>query len=440
VKVTNEKTENRQAFLTVELEPAEVEEFLGKAYKRMVNRVNVPGFRKGKAPRDIFERFVGREGLLDEAARDMVPDAYEKALKSEGLEAVARPQIEVATTEPFVFKAVVPLPPVVKLGDYHQIRVAEEPVSLSEDQVNNMLESLRHQHALWEPVERAADFNDQVIFNIKSDIDGMPFINRLGMQYQLLNEQTFPVPGFAAQVVGMKVGDTRQFKLSLPQDYGNPELAGKEVSFEITVNEVKQEKLPELNDEFAAQVDKEFKTMANLRDKAREELKKQLEEKAKREYEQKVVDELVRISEVEYPPAMLESEIDRMVSEHLRRFQLTDDRLADYLKAVNKTAEQLRQELTPAATKNLLEAVLVGEVAKIEKVDFSDAEVDAEVTGMAGAMSEENREKMRQFFNEPDSRQSIRRLNIGRKTVDKLVEIARGPAAVAGQTGKEEQK
>jgi len=438
VKVTNEKTEQRQVFLTIELDPAEVEESLGKSYQRMVKKVNVPGFRKGKAPRDILERFVGREGLLDDAVHDMVPDAYEKALQTEGLEPVARPQFEVTSMEPFVFKAVVPLQPMVKTGDYHQIRVAEEPVTLSEDQVNSMLEIIRHQHALWEPAERASDFNDQVIFNIKSDIDGTPFINRLGVQYQLIREQTFPVPGFAEQVVGMKVGDTRQFKLSLPKDYVNSELAGKEVSFEITVNEVKQEKLPELNDEFATQVDKEYKTLDALRDNVREVLKKELEEKAKREYEQKVIDELVKMAEVEYPPAMLVLEIDRLVREQLRRFQMPDDRLEEYLKAVKKTSEQLRQELTPAATKNLLEAIVLGEVAKAEKVDFSDAEVDAEVAKMVAAMSAENRDKMQQFFNSPESRRSVRSLNIGRRTVDKLVEIARGPVTGTGQTGKEE--
>jgi trigger factor len=171
-----------------------------------------------------------------------------------------------------------------------------------------------------------------------------------------------------------------------------------------------------------------------------------MDEKAKREHEQKVLDELVKISTVEYPPALLEAEIDRLIREELRRYQLPDDKLGDYLRAMNKTLDKLREELKPLAQKYLAESILMGEAAKAEKVEFSEAEIDAEVEKMVGAVSEENKENMRNFFNSPGSRDSIRRMYMGRRTVDKLTQIAGSPPEETGQAEgqtegtKEEQK
>ena len=154
MKVTNEKTENSQVFLTIEMEPSEVEESTEKAYKKLVKRVNIPGFRKGKAPRAVLERHVGKETLFNDMLEELVPQAYEKALEEQAIEAIAQPQIEVVQKEPVIFKAVVPLRPVVKLGDYHQIRLEPEPVEVTEEMVDAVMEQLRHQHGTWEPVER----------------------------------------------------------------------------------------------------------------------------------------------------------------------------------------------------------------------------------------------------------------------------------------------
>ncbi len=255
MKITNEKIENSQAFLTIEMEPAEVEESLEMSYHRLVKKANIPGFRKGKAPRAILERYIGRESLFEDALNDLLYQAYEKAIKEQAIEAIAQPQIEIAQTDPVVFKAIVPLKPKVKLGDYQHIQVTPQPVEVTENDVNDVIEQLRHQHATWEPVERPVDFGDMVVFNIWSSVEDKPFINQKGVQYQPLHDSSFPLPGFAEQLIGMKRDEEKEFKLQIPADYSRSELAGKEPSFRVRVTEIKQEILPELKDEFAGEID-----------------------------------------------------------------------------------------------------------------------------------------------------------------------------------------
>jgi len=166
VKVTREKTENSQAFLTIEMEPAEVEESLEKSYYRLVKKANIPGFRKGKAPRAVLERHIGKENLFEDALNSLLPQAYEKAISEQEIEAVAQPHIEITQTDPLIFKAVVPLPPTIKLGDYHSVKLTPEPVELSKKDIDSAMQQLRHQRATWEPVERAVEPGDLVTLDV----------------------------------------------------------------------------------------------------------------------------------------------------------------------------------------------------------------------------------------------------------------------------------
>jgi len=264
VKVTNEKTENSQAFLTIEIEPSEVDESLDASYHRLVKKTRIPGFRKGKAPRDILERYIGKDSLLEDALNNLFPKAYENAIKEQDIKAIAQPSVEEVKTDPVVFKVVVPLAPTVELGDYRHIKVKPEPVKLTEDEVNDTIEQLRHQQATWEPVDRPVNFSDLITLDVESNIDEKPFINQKGVQYQVLRGLPMPAPGFAEQLSGLKKGEEKEFKLKLPDDYTKGELAGKEPLFKVKVAEIKQERLPELNDEFASGVSPEFKTLDSL--------------------------------------------------------------------------------------------------------------------------------------------------------------------------------
>lgn len=425
MKVTREKEENSQVFLTIEMEPAEVEESLEMSYSRLVKRANIPGFRKGKAPRSILERYMGKESLLDDALNYLLPQAYEKAIKEQEIEAIARPYVEIAQTDPVVFKATVPVKPTIELGDYHHIQVTPEPVELTKDDVNAAIEQLRHQHATWEPVERPVDFGDLVVFDIESSIEDEPFINQQGAQYQVVRDLPFPAPGFAEQLSGMKRDEEKEFKLQFPSDYPKSDLAGKEASFKVKVAEIKQEILPELNAKFAKQVNPDFKTLNSLRKQVSTSLKARAEERAKIDFEERVIEAAVDLSQIEFPTILVEMEIDHLLEEQSRRWQGSKG-LDEYLSSINKTEKELRDELHPLATKRVTRSLILGKVAEEEKIEVSDSEINAEIETMTKNAAD-NKDELQKFLNTPQAHESIKQFLITRKTIQRLVDVAKSP-------------
>ena len=432
MKVTREKTENSQAFLRIEMEPAEVEESLEESYHRLARKANIPGFRKGKAPRAVLERYIGRDSLLEDALNTLLPQAYEKAVREQEIDAIASPSIEIAQTDPVVFKATVPLRPTIELGDYHQIQLTPEPVELTGDDVNTVIEQLRRQHSTWEPVERPASFDDLVTIDIESHIEGKPFINQQGVQYQVLHDHPLPVVGFAEQLPGMKGGEEKEFKLQLPKDYPRGELAGKEAWFKVRVTEIKQQRLPKLNNEFARLVNPEFKTLASLRKQVSTNLRLRAEQKAREEFEERIIDAVVDISQVEFPPVLVEMEIDRLLDQQARWLQASGRGLEEYLGRINKTEEELREELRPLATKRVTRSLMLGKIADEEKIEVSDSEISAELENMAQSATQ-NKDEVQKLLDSPQARSSIEQLLTTRKTIQRLVEIAGGSTDAQGK-------
>ena len=418
MKVSKEKEENRQVSLRVEMEPAEVEKYLEESYQYLVKKARIPGFRKGKASREVLERHIGRDGLLEEALNRLLPQAYEQAIKEQGIEAAATPSIEIEQTDPVVFKATVPLRPAVKLGDYHQLRLTPEAVEVSEDNVNAVIEQLRRQHGTWEPVEREVGFDDLVALDIESHIEGKPFINQPGVQYEVLRDQPLPVPGFAEQLVGMKGGGEKEFQLKLPADYPRAELGGKEAHFKVKVSEVKQLRLPPLGDEFAALVNPELKTLGLLREKISSSLRLRAEEKAKEEFEERVIDGVVSESQVEFPPLLVDMEIAHLLDQQARWLQASGRRL-------NKSGEELREELRPLATKRVTRSLVLEKVAEEEKIEVSDGEIKAELENIARSVRG-GKGEVQEWLNSPQAHSSVEQSLTRRKTVQRLVEIAGG--------------
>ncbi len=438
MKVTNEKTENNQTYLTIEMDQTEVEESTEKAFRKLVQRVNVPGFRKGKAPRDVLERHVGRETLVNDMLEELVPKAYEKALEEQAIEAIARPQIEVVQTDPVIFKAVVPLKPVVKLGDYHGIRLEPEPVEVTVEMVDAVIEQLRHQHSTWEPVERDLAMGDLATLNVESTVEGEPFINQEGAQYQLIGESVTPAPGFAEQLVGMSKDETKEFEIQMPDDYARENVAGKAVSFKVTVTEIKEENLPEVTDEFAAQVESETKTVDVLRERIETDLTTRSEERSKQDFEERVIQAVTDISEVEYPPIMVEAEIEESLNEQAQRLQMQGLTMEQYLKAMNKTAEEVYEEVRPIAEKRVARGLILGKVAEEEKIEVTDSDIDAEIAGMVENAAEDRKQEAERILNAPQTRDSFRRPLLSRKTVQRIVDIAKGSLEVDTALKEEE--
>ena len=437
MKVTSEKVENRQAFLSIEMEPSEVEQSLEECYRQLVKKTNIPGFRKGKAPRMVLERYLSKERLMEEALGDLIPEACEKAIKEQKLEAIAQPHIKIAQTDPVVFKAVVPLRPIVKLGNYHGIQVAPQPAEASEDDADAVIERLRHQRAIWEPVERPADFNDMVVLDIESSIEDKPFINQKGAQYLVAQNSPFPISGFAEQLAGMKRDEEKEFQLQFPPDYPKSELVGKEASFKVRVTEIKQERLPELDDEFAKGIAPDFKTLNSLRKRISADLKLRVEDKARMDLEERVMEAAADTAQVEFPPVLAEMEIDRLLSQRIRRWQGGGDGLEEYLKSINKTEEEIREELRPLATKQTTWSLVLGEIAEKEKIKVNKPEIDTEIKETIKGVAEDKKGELNKLLNTPGSRRSIEQTLLTRKTIQRLMEIAKG-SDMSNETSKKE--
>ena len=439
MKVTKEKIENSQAFLTVEMEPAEMEEPLEAAYRRLVQKARIPGFRKGKAPRPILERHLGRESLLEEAIKHLVPQAYEEALKEQAIVPFAQPDIEVTQPSPLIFKAIVPLQPAAELGDYHSIRMAPDPVEITEDNINAVIEELRHQHATWEPVARPSDYHDLVTVDISSEVGEKPLIKKLGAPYQLLRDSVAPAPGFAAQLAGMKKGEEKEFKLNLPENYVQSEFAGKEAFFKIKMQEIKEEKLPELNDELAKQISPEFPTVSALREEVARSLRQSAEGRGRIDFEERVIKAVVEQSKIDYPPVLVEMEINRLLNDSNRQFQMSGRSLEAYLHSVNKTPEQLREEFRPVAVKNVASSLVLGKITEVEKIEVGDPEIDAELDSMTSRADAAKKDELRKMLDNPKTRESIKRSLVMRKTIERLMEIAKSPETT-GEEVKEAKK
>jgi trigger factor len=426
VKVTNEKTENRQAYLKIEVEPAEIETATEATYRKLVKKVNVPGFRRGKAPRSVFERHFGKHELFHEMLDELVPHIYEKAIEEQKLEPVSQPELEVIEEEPLVLSAVIPLKPVITLGDYHSIDLQPEKLEVTEEMINQVIERLQHQNATWEPVDREVTFNDLTTMDIKSLLNGEPFINREGINFPVLKDSKTPAPGFSEQLIGMSKGGEKSFTLQIPADANDKETAGKEATFHIKITEIKEEKMTEVTDAFATEVNPECKTVAELREKIKEDLKKRAEEQVKEDFEAKVVEAATALSKVEYPPVLVESEIDRLLEREFRFLEQTGQNAEQYLKSVNRTIEQEREELRPAAAIRVAQFLVLGSISEAEKLEASPAEIDAEVEVMLNNAGQD-KEIMSKVLAMPRGRESVADTLITRKVIQHLSDIAQKP-------------
>jgi len=423
LKVTNDKTENRQAYLTIEVEPAEVETATEKAYHRLVKRVNIPGFRRGNAPRAVFERHFGKHELFHEMLDDLVPDVYKKAVKEQNLEPVAEPQLDLESEEPVVLKAIIPLKPVVNVGDYKTIDLKPNPVEVTDDMINAVIDQLRHQHATWEPADRPVELNDLVTIDVESTMKGEPFVNQKGVQYQVTAGNLSPAPGFAEQLVGIKKDEEKEFNLQYPADYPQKEVQGNDVTFKVKVIEIKLEKLPEVTDEFAKQLGSEITDVEVMRRKIAEDLKKRVEDRCKKDFEDRVIEAATTMSQVEYPPILVEVEVQRSLERNLRFLQSTGQNIETYLKSINKTIDQMREELKPNAVKRVAESLVLGKIAEQEKIAVDHEEIHTEIEEMVNN-SNGDKEELRKALESQRNHESIEDTLIARKTIQRLTEIA----------------
>lgn len=424
MKVSAENVGNCQTVLNIEAEAGELDKSLDEAYHHLVNEVSIPGFRKGKAPRAILVQHIGKKNLLEEALEHLVPQLYKQAVESQKLEPIAGPQIEITQTEPVVFKAIVSLKPEVKLGDYHSIKLEPGPIiKIAKKEVTAAMEGFRERQGAWVPAARPAELGDLVTMNIQADVDGKPWLNHKDILYEMDKDSRSPVPGFASQLQGAEKNKESTFSLTIPDDYPLKEMRGKEGTFKVTVTEIKEKQLPELNDGLAQSTG--YDNLEDMRRKVADDLRTKAEARNRLELRQKALDALVEISEVNYPPILEDEEITELLRNEAQRLGFRE--ITDYLKKANKTAEEIKQELRPIAKKRLIQSLVLGKLAEEEKIEISSSEVDNKVDEIAN--DAEDKENAKQFFSLPQVRQSIEQSLRTQKTLDQLLQIAIGNIA-----------
>ena len=424
MKITQDEIVESQTVLHIELEDEDLDPYLDRAYRRVVQRTVIPGFRKGKAPRLIVERYVGRESLLNEVADDMLPEVTARAISEQELEAASLPRIELQELEPFTLKATVPLVSEVDPGPFRDIRIARDPVRLTKKDIELRLDQIRHNMASWEPVDRPVKMSDMVTIEAVGRVDGRSILDEKDAVFFLDEDGTRPLPGFSQHLVGLLKDKPQQFTLEIPQDYSDEAISGKEAEFSVTVGEIKERILPDRDGEFAKSVGDGYDSLDALRKDLKKQLTAEAENRADQEYRESVVDAVVNGASVELPPLMVEHEIDHMGNDQARVLERAKVRMDDYLRSIGKSEEEVRGELRIQAVERLTRTLVLSKVTELEGVEASDEEVEERVRSIiAESAEEEDRDQVSE-----ELKGSVRRMLLVEKTIDHLVAVAAGEA------------
>lgn len=399
-----EKLENNTAKLTIEVPSEELDKAIQKAYQKNKNKFNVPGFRKGKVPYAMIEKMYGAGVFYEEAANDLIPEAYANAAAESELEIVARPEISVTQIEkgkPFVFEAEVTLKPEVKLGEYKGIKVEKADTKVTAKEVNAELDKIKEQNArLVAADDKAIEEGDQATIDFEGFVDGVAFEGGKGEDYPLTIGSHSFIDTFEDQLVGKKVGDEVEVNVTFPEQYQAEELAGKPAMFKVNIKEIKVKELPELDDDFAQDVS-EFDTLAEYK----EDVKKNLEEKKKEEAEQQkeadVIKAIVEDAKMDIHEKMIKAQAQQMVEDFAQRIQSQGLSFEQYMQFTGSTPEMLLEQVTPQAEERIKARLVLEAVVKAENIEVSDEEFEKELEEMAKQYNMEL-DQIKQFTTDAD--------------------------------------
>ncbi len=435
MKVTLERLPESRVLLDIEVDDERLEKSLDVAYKRVANRARIPGFRPGKAPRRIVERMIGREGLIREALDQLVPDVYNEVLESEDVDAVDQPDLEIVEIDPVRFKATVPVRHKAELGDYKSIRVERDSTEVTDEMIEEQVEMLRRRFATQVPVERPVQWDDHLIGDVVSTIDDEPFVEDTDAEFALREGTVLLLPGLAEAFIGMTAGEEKSVELEIPDDFQVERFRGKIASFTLTVKDVKEEELPEVNDDFAQEVNEgEFPTIEALRERIRNDIGEQLNQAADAKLQSEAVDKMVEIATLEYPRVYVDREIDAMIRDSVGNNR---DAYLEHLGRLGQSEEEYRASMEEAAQLRVKRSLVLSNIAEVEGLAVSEDDVDAELDRIVAPAGDEA-DKLRELFNNDEGRATIRRNVLSDRTLSRIKELVAGDAPAAAKPAKEE--
>ena len=402
-----------------------------KVIRKVSQQVRIPGFRPGKAPRAIVERTVGQPMLLQEAIEDLLPTVYNEALESESIDAIGQPEIELKSTEPLVVQATVPVRPTIEIGAYEALRVPRDEVSAGETETDEALTDLRRRYATLEPVDRAVEWNDTVRIDMTVSIEGQaePHVEE-GAEFAVTEGGIVSLPGFLDLLIGLERGGPHEFSFDLPEDYPAEELAGKSAAYSVQLLEVKQEVLPELDDEFARSLDEEgIDNLEQLQARVSEGVQAQIEAVADMSYREEVVDLLLATAELDYPEVLVEREIDRLVDEQSQHAAHEREDFERWLEAIGRTEDEVRDALREQADLIVRRGLVLAEFASREEIAATDEELNERVDELVeqasgGTTDLDRRVQVRAMFDTEQMRASMSERLVTERALERLIEIA----------------
>ncbi len=424
-----EKLENSMAKLTIEVSSEDFEKAVEKAYQKNKNKISVPGFRKGKVPRNMIEKMYGKEVFYEDAANEIIPEAYEKAFEECEEDIVSAPKIEVVTLEagkPFVFTAEVALKPEIKLGKYKGVKIDKIDTTVSDDEVMEVINKERENSGRSVSVDRPVQDKDETVIDFEGFVDGVAFEGGKGENYPLTIGSGAFIPGFEEQLIGAKKDEEVEVKVTFPEDYHAEDLKGKEAVFKCTVKEIKEKELPELDDEFAAEVS-EYDTFDEYKAATLKNLQEKKVEEAKDKKEAAVIDAIIEASEINIPEAMLETEKRQMVEDFAQRIQSQGLSMDQYMKFTGLTPEKLLEQVTPQVEKRIKSTLVLENVVKAENIEASEEDFEEEIKRMSDAYKMEA-DKLKEMIDDKAKKQIMADLCIA-KAAKFVVDNAKESAA-----------
>lgn len=440
-----ERLENNMAKLTIEVPVEELEAAIEKAYQKNKNKISIPGFRKGKVPRKMIEQMYGKEVFYEDAANELIPSAYDKALDECEEEIVSSPKIEVTQIEagkPFIFTAEVALKPEVKLGKYKGVKIDKIETEVTDEEVNAALDKERDNNSRTITVEdRAVKDGDMTVIDFEGFVDGVAFEGGKGENYPLTIGSGAFIPGFEEQLIGAEIGKETEVNVTFPEEYHAEDLKGKAAVFKCTVKEIKEKELPELDDEFASEVS-EFDTLEEYKEDLKKKLTERKEAEAKSKKEEAVIEAIITDSEMEIPEAMLETQVRQMADEFAGRIRMQGLSLEQYFQFTGLNEQMMFEQIRPQADKRIRSSLVLEAVAEAEKFEVTEEDLENEYARMAEIYQMEV-EKVKERLEDYHIGQIKKDIAV-RKAVDFVVENAKeGKAAKpakAKKTGKEEEE
>ena len=384
---TWEKKEGNEGVLSVTVTAEKLDKALDQAFKKVVKQINVPGFRKGKVPRQIFEQRFGVEALYQDAADILLPEAYGEAIDETGIKPVDQPEIDVTQIEKgsdFKFDATVVVEPEVQLGDYKGLEIEKQSTELTEEEIQESIDhQLGHLSEMVVKEDAAIENGDTVNIDFDGYVDGEQFEGGQADGYDLEIGSGMFIPGFEEQLVGVKAGEEKDVTVTFPEEYHAEELAGKEATFKTKVNEVKYKEVPELTDEIANELDSEANTVAEYKENTRKRLAEQKETDAENAQKEEAINKAANNTTVDIPEAMVNTELDRMVQEFGQRMQQQGLNLETYFQISGQDESQLREQMKDDAEERVKTNLTLTAIAEAENVEVSDEDIDKELEKMS---------------------------------------------------------